>query len=100
MCGSEDSRHTTSGGLSPSGKVSSLSSRNREVVFAPFYSRVKMPGNPGTLGSGAVAANPDMVLQVRCTGTRVGAGWKVGVPRACAGAMGKLGAGEGDNVTK
>ena len=50
-----------------------------------------MPGNPGTLGLGAVAATPATVLQVRCTGARFRAGRRVGVPRACAGEVGKAG---------
>ena len=33
-----------------------------------------MPGNLGMLGLGDVAATPAMVLQVHCTGARVGAG--------------------------
>ena len=74
MCGSGAQRHTTSGGLSPSAKVASLFSRNRVVVLAPSSITVKIPGNPGTLGLGVVAATPAMVLQVRCTGARVGAG--------------------------
>ena len=68
----------------------SLSSRNWWVVFAPSSRRAKMPRNPGTLGSGTVAYTPAMVLQVRRTGVRVGAGWK---SFACAGAVGKAGAG-------
>ena len=65
MCGSGASIHTMSGGLSPSSKVASLLSRDWGVVLAPSYSRVKMNGNPGILGSSAVAATPAMVLQVR-----------------------------------
>ena len=68
------------------------------VVFALSSSRLKMPGNPGTLGLGAVAATPATVLQVRCTGARFRAGRRVGVPRACAGEVGKAGAGAGGNV--
>ena len=90
MCGSGALRHTTSGGLYPSVKVASLSSRNWWVVFAPSSRRAKMPRNPGTLGSGTVAYTPAMVLQVRRTGVRVGAGWK---SFACAEAVGKAGAG-------
>ena len=45
-----------SGDLSPSGKLTSLSSRDQGAVLAPSFSRVKMPGNTGTLGSVAVAA--------------------------------------------
>ena len=82
MCGSGDLRHTTSGGLSPSGKVANLLSRYQGVVLSPSPSKVKIPRNPGTLGSGAVAATLDMVSQVRCTSARVGAGCKIGVPRA------------------
>ena len=98
MCGSRASRHTMSGGHSPSGKVASLSSDNRAVMFNPSSIRVKIPGNPGTLGLGAVSATPSMVLQVCFTGDRVGAVWKVGVPRTCDGEVGKAGAGAGGNV--
>ena len=87
-----------SGGLSPSGKVASLSIRDRGVVLALSYSKVKILGKRGTLGSSAVAANPAMVSQVRCTGARFWAGWKVGVSRACVGTTGKAGAGAGGNV--
>ena len=38
------------------------------------------------------------MLQVRCTGARVEAGWKVDVPRACIWAVGKAGDGVGENV--
>ena len=98
MCGSVSSRHSTSGGLYPSGKGASISSCDQGVVLALSYRRVKILGKRGTLGSSAVAATLAMVLQVRCTGARVGAGWKVGVPRACVGTMGKAGAGAGGNV--
>ena len=54
-------------------------------MFAPSSIRVKIPGNPGTLELGSVAATPAMVLQVRCTRASAGEGWKVGVPRACDG---------------
>ena len=92
MCGSRDSSHTTSGGLYHSSKVASLSIQNWVFVFYLSSIRLKMPRNPGTLGLGAVATNPDMVLQVRCTGARVGAGWKVGVLNVCAEVVGKVGA--------
>ena len=36
-----------------------------------------MPGNPRTLGLGAVAATPAMVLHILCTGVIAGAGWNV-----------------------
>ena len=39
-----------------------------------------------------------MVSQVRCTGARVGSGWKLDVMCACAGAVGKAGAGAVGNV--
>ena len=68
------------------------------VVFALSSSRVENPGNPGTLGLGAVAATPSMLLQVSCTGDRVVAVWNVGVPRCCAGVVGKAGAGVVGNV--
>ena len=68
MSGSGASRHTTSGGLSPSGKVYSLLSRNRGVVLPLSSSRVKMPGKWGMLGSGALANTLAMVSQVFCTG--------------------------------
>ena len=87
-----------SGGLSSSGKVDSLSSRDWGVVFAPSSIRVKMPGNPGTLGLGAVTTTSSMVLQVRCTGARVGVGCKFGLLRACVWAVGKSGDGAGGNV--
>ena len=99
MCGSGSSRHTTSGGLSPSGKVANLLSRNQGVILAPSSSRVKMPGNPGTLGLGAVTTTSSMVLEVRYTGARVGAGWEVGMMRACARVVGKAGSGAGGNVS-
>ena len=98
ICGSGASRHTTSGGLSPSVKVASLSSRNQGVVFAPSSSKVNMPGSLGTLGLGAAAVTPSMVLQVRCTVARVGSGCKVGVPIACDGVVGKTGAGAVGNM--
>ena len=56
MCGSGASRHTTSVGLYPSGKVASLSSRDQGVVLAPSSRRVKIPSNPGTMGSGFCVA--------------------------------------------
>ena len=56
-----------------------------------------MPGGLGTLGSGAVAAIPAMMLQVRCIGASW-ADWEVVVLRACAEAVGKAGAGTGGNV--
>ena len=98
MCGSVSSRHSTSGGLSPSGKVASISSCDQGVVLALSYRRVKILGKRGTLESSAVAATLAMVLQVRCTGARFGAGWKVGMLCACAGGVGKEGAGAGGNV--
>ena len=52
-----------------------------------------MEGKRVTLGLGAVAATPAMVLQVQCTGVSAGAGWNV-----CAGAVGTAGAGEGGNI--
>ena len=97
MCDSGASSYTTSGGLSLSDKVSSLSSRNQGVVFTLSSSRVNIPRNQGTLGSAAVENTPAMVPQVCCTGARVGVGWKIGVPRACSGAVGKAGAGAGGN---
>ena len=98
MCGYGASRHTMGGGLSPSGKVDSLSSRNQGVVLVQSSSREKMPCNPRTLVSIAVAATLAIVFQVCCTSARVGAGCKVGVPCACDGAVGKAGAGAGGNV--
>ena len=44
--------------------------------------------NPETLVSVDVAATPDMVLKVQCTGARVGTVWKVGVPCISDGAVG------------
>ena len=98
MCGYGASRHIMGGGLSPSGKVDSLSSRNQGVVFAPYFSRLKMTGIPKPLGSGSMADTPAMVSQVRCTGVRFGAGCKVGVPCACDGALVMSGSGAGGNV--
>ena len=66
--------------------------------MAPSSISVKMPGNPGMLGLGAVAATLAMVFQVRCSGARVTEGWKVGVPRAYAEAVGKAGDGAGGYV--
>ena len=67
-------------------------------MLAPSSSRVKIPGNPGILGSGAVAASPDRVSQVRYTCERFGSGWRFGFPHACDGVMGKVGSGEGGNL--
>ena len=89
MCGYGSLRHRTSGGLSPSGKVASLLIRNPWVVLDLSSSMVKITGKRGTLGSSYVAANLAMVLHVRCTGARVGAGWKVGLPQTCVGTVGK-----------
>ena len=63
-----------------------------------YYSREKIPGKRGTLGSDAVAATLAMVLQVFCTGARVREGWKVGMMCACVGAREKAGDGAGGNV--
>ena len=54
-----------------------------------------MPGNLGTLGLGAVADTPFMVLQVRCTGVSARAGWNgidgtVGTARVDAGGNASL----------
>ena len=57
-----------------------------------------MPRNLGTLGLGAMAATPAMVSQVRYIGARGGAGWKVGMPRACVGAVWKAGTGKRGNL--
>ena len=67
--------------------------RVRPVFYQGEYAQ-----NPVTLGSGAVAATPAMVSQVRCTGARVGSGWKLDVLCACAGAGEKAGAGAAGNV--
>ena len=64
-------------------------------VFAPSSRRAKMPGNPGTLGSGTLAYTPAIVLQVRRTGVRVWAGWNF---FACAGAVRKAGSGAGGSL--
>ena len=98
MCGSGSWRHTTSGGLSLSGKVDIILIRDQGIGLAPSSRRVKMPGNPGTLELGTMAATPDMVSQVRFTGVKVQAGCKVGVPCACVWAVGKAGYGAGGNV--
>ena len=91
MCGSGASRHTTSGGLSPSGKVVSLSNPTWGVVLASAMRRVKIPRNSGILGLGAVATTLAMVSLVCLTCARVGAGRKVGVPCAWVGVGGKAG---------
>ena len=72
MCGFGASRQTTSGGLSSSRKVTSLSSRAWGVVLAHALRRVKTPKNPRTMGSGDVASTPAMVLLVQVTCARVG----------------------------
>ena len=82
ICGSGDSRHSTSSGLSPGGKVVSLFRRDCGVVFSLSSTRANMEGNPGALGSGDVSSTLDMVLQVRCTGVRALAGWNI-----CDGAV-------------
>ena len=84
MCGSVASRRTTSGGLSPSGKVASLSSRGWGVVLDPALRRVNISRNPGMPGSGAMAATLAMVSLVQ-TWAWVVAGGKVGVPCAWFG---------------
>ena len=61
MCGSGASRHTTSGGLSSSGKVASLSIHNMGVVLDLSYIRVKIPGNPRMLWSDAVSTTLAMI---------------------------------------
>ena len=99
MCGSGATRHNRSGGPYPSSKVTSLWSRNQEVVFALSSSRVKMPRNPVMLGLGAVASILAMMSQVYYTGARVGAGWEVGMLRACARVVGNAGSGAGGNVS-
>ena len=91
MCSSGASRQTTSGGLSPSGKVKSLYIRAWGVVLANAMRRKTIPRNPGMLGCGAVAANPGMFLLVHVPCASFGASRRVGVPRAWAGAGGKAG---------
>ena len=98
MCGSGSWRHTTSGGLSHSGKVDILLIRDQRIGLALSSRSVKMPGNPGTLESGTMVATPATMSQMRCTGVRVGVGWKVCVPCACVWAVGKAGDGAGGNV--
>ena len=98
MCGSGSWRHTTSGGLSLSGKVDIILIRDQGIGLAPSSRRVKTPGNPGTLELGTMAATPDMVSQVRFTGVKVQAGCKVGVACACVWEVGKAGDGAGGNV--
>ena len=51
-------------------------------MLDPSSRRVKIPGNPGMLGLGAVSNTPDMVSCVCVTCARFGASRKVGVPRA------------------
>ena len=53
--------------------------------------RVKIPGNHGMLGLGAVDPTLAMVSLVSVTCARVGAGRKLGVMRAWVGAGGKAG---------
>ena len=97
MCVYGALRNTTSGGLSSSGKVASISIRNWGLCSPRLLAGLSMPGGLGTLGSGAVAAIPAMMLQVRCIGASW-ADWEVVVLRACAEAVGKAGAGTGGNV--
>ena len=85
--------HTTSGVLSPRGKITIISRYDRGVVFAPSYRRANTEGKPVTLGLGAVADTPAMVLQVQCTGVSAGAGWNV-----CAGELGMAGVDTGGNA--
>ena len=59
----------------------------------PSSRRAKIPGNPGTLGSGVVSATPAMVSQMRCTGVSAGVGWNV-----CVGAVGMAGVDVGGNA--
>ena len=73
MCGSGELRQTKSVGLSPNFKVESLSSRAWGFVFALDLRRVKTPGNPAMIGSGAVAATPAMVLLIM---VGFGGGWR------------------------
>ena len=84
MCGSGASRQTTSGGLSPNGKVSRRSSRNWGFVFAPASRRMKTLVNLAMLRLGAVSATLATVLLVAVVfsrgwraWTRVGAGGRV-----------------------
>ena len=93
ICGSGDSRHSTSSGLSPGSKVVSLFRRDCGVVFALSSTRANMEGNPGALGSSDVSATLDMVLQVRCTGVRALAGWNI-----CDGAVRTAGPWAGGNI--
>ena len=86
MCESGAYKKTTSGGLSPRGKVESLSSRAWGFMLDPALMRVKIPRNPGMMGSGAVATTPAMVFLVRLTCARVDADRKVVVPHAWVGA--------------
>ena len=50
MCGSRASMQNTSGSLSPSGKITILSSRAWGVMLAPAPKRVRTPSNPLMLG--------------------------------------------------
>ena len=91
VCSSGASRQTTSGGLSPSGKVASLYIRAWGVVLAQAMRRKTIPSNPGILGLGALASTPAMVSLVRVTCARFGASRRVGVPRAWVGEGGGSG---------
>ena len=90
MRSSGASSHTTSGGLSPSGKVVSLSNRAWGVVCAPASMKVNTPCDPRMLRSGSVAATPATVSLVR-TWAWVRAGGKVVIPSVWVGAGRKVG---------
>ena len=71
--------------------------------MAQALRRKIFPGNPGMMGSGAMASTPAMVLLVCVTCASFRASRKVGVPRAWVGTGGKAGVlifwdGTGGNV--
>ena len=57
----------------------------------PYSRRTKIPRNPGTLESGAVASTPAIVSQMRCTGVSTGAGWNVCVGKVGTSRVGVVG---------
>ena len=73
MCGSGDSRHTSTAGLSPNGKVTILSNLVWEGVYCFSSRREKMAGRPASARPGAVSTTPAMVSlisEIFCGGWR------------------------------
>ena len=79
MCSSGDSKHTSTRGLSPNGKVTILSCLVLEVVFCLASRSLNMDGKPASAELGAIAATPSMVYLITlifCGGWRAwGAVW-------------------------